>query len=686
MNQSSKTPDNPRRLMWLTALVYTAFVIYGSLVPLEFRAIPWDEAVARFTAIPWLELGVGSRANWVANLILYIPLGYLLMGAFAGQSKSPGVWGTGTLFSILLISAMAVSVEFVQQYFPPRTVSLNDLYAEIMGGVLGVLLWALAGRQLSCVLHRFAQGGPRAVRAALVVYVLAYLFLSLFPYDFLLSSEEWRAHLTSDRAGWLFAGNCGFGCWVKLVPEMLATLPFGLLLVKRSGRLSLAVAAAVGVLLGLTIEVMQLWIASGISQGASIFSRAAGVVLGATLPAFFRYWYARRMSSWVRAGLMLAVVPYAIGLAWLNNWFDAPWVNTDEAIDRLAKVRFIPFYYHYYTAEAVALVSLLFQLGLYSLIGVGMWLWRKETSMGARGAWFPALLAMFVASLIEAGKLFVPGQHPDPTNMLIAAGAAGGCYALFNGLFPAFRSTDPSFIASEATERRDMPKFDQAQSQSSPSTRLIPLSLVAAAVISMVGYPLGWVPLLLMLGLAAICWHWPGSWLLLVPAALPLLDFSYLSGRLFWSEFDTLLLLILAAAYTRQRVVPAMTWPGRIPLAFYVVSAFIGLLVGLLPLAPLGLNAFTQYTSSYHALHAAKGLAFALAFLPLIKTEWHKDSGQFTSRLALGMMLGLALELLYVLWERATYSGLWNFETDYRITGSFPGMHIGGASIEAYLV
>jgi O-antigen ligase len=130
----------------------------------------------------------------------------------------------------------------------------------------------------------------------------------------------------------------------------------------------------------------------------------------------------------------------------------------------------------------------------------------------------------------------------------------------------------------------------------------------------------------------------------------------------------------------------AMTWPGHIPLTAYAVSACIGLLVGLLPLAPMDLNALTQYTSSYHALHAVKGLAFALAFLPLIKAEWHRHSGQFTARLALGMTLGLAFELLYVVWERATFSGLWNFETDYRITGSFPGMHIGGASIEAYLV
>jgi glycopeptide antibiotics resistance protein len=682
----SRSQSNPGRLLWLAALVYTAFVVYGSLVPLEFRAIPWDNAVARFAAIPWLELGVGSRADWVANLILYVPLGYLWLGAMAGRSKQAVVWGVSVFFSGFAIAGIALSIEFGQQFFPPRTVSLNDLFAEFVGGALGMLLWALTGRLLSDVWRRFAQGGPHAVRSALVGYVLAYLFLSLFPYDLLLGAVEWRTHLTADKAGWLFVGSCGLGCGLKLVPEMLAAIPFGLLLVNKPRRFSLVAAAGVGILLGLAVEILQLGIASGISQGASVFARAAGVVLGAWLPTLFSHWNQQRMRPWVRAGLVAAVVPYAFGLAWLNRWFDAPWVNVDAAITRLAEVRFIPFYYHYYTSEAVALVSLLFQFGLYSTVGVGVWLWRQQAWQKPQGAGVPALLAVVAAAVIETGKLFVPSQHPDPSNLLIAAIAAGGCYAMLNWLFSSSRLTGSSPDVADAAEWQEMPKPGQAEPYSSPFNRLVALGLLAAALFSMVGYPLGWAPLLLLLTLVAICWCWPGSWLIAVPAALPLLDLSYLSGRLFWSEFDTLLLLILAAAYARERVVPSMTWPGRIPLAVYAASGCIGLMLGLAPLAPMDLNAFAQYTSSYHALHAVKGLAFALAFLPLIKAEWLQHSGQFAARLALGMTLGLAFELLYVVWERATFSGLWNFETDYRITGSFPGMHIGGASIEAYLV
>jgi hypothetical protein len=65
---------------WLT-VAYTAFVIYGSLVPLQFKARPLSEAWEFFRHIPYLELGIGSRADWVANILLFVPLAFLWLGA-----------------------------------------------------------------------------------------------------------------------------------------------------------------------------------------------------------------------------------------------------------------------------------------------------------------------------------------------------------------------------------------------------------------------------------------------------------------------------------------------------------------------------------------------------------------------------------------------------------------------------
>ena len=53
-------------VMWMG---YVFFVVYGSLVPLQYNALPLNEAWAAFQNIPFLHLGVESRADWVANAI-----------------------------------------------------------------------------------------------------------------------------------------------------------------------------------------------------------------------------------------------------------------------------------------------------------------------------------------------------------------------------------------------------------------------------------------------------------------------------------------------------------------------------------------------------------------------------------------------------------------------------------------
>ena len=57
--------------------VFLAFVVYGSLVPFEYRSHTLDEALRAFVSIKYLDLGVVSRADWVANIVLYVPLAFL---------------------------------------------------------------------------------------------------------------------------------------------------------------------------------------------------------------------------------------------------------------------------------------------------------------------------------------------------------------------------------------------------------------------------------------------------------------------------------------------------------------------------------------------------------------------------------------------------------------------------------
>ena len=113
-------------------LLYVCFVIYGSLVPLEYQPIPWDQAWLQFKNIQLLNIGAQGRADWVANGVLYIPVGFLTVSMLLRAGK----WKVLALIGALLFGfALALAVEFTQIAFPARTVSLNDVFAEFVGGM-----------------------------------------------------------------------------------------------------------------------------------------------------------------------------------------------------------------------------------------------------------------------------------------------------------------------------------------------------------------------------------------------------------------------------------------------------------------------------------------------------------------------------------------------------------------------
>src|SRR5216683_7057806 len=53
--------------------------------------------------------------------------------------------------------------------------------------------------------------------------------------------------------------------------------------------------------------------------------------------------------------------------------------------------------------------------------------------------------------------------------------------------------------------------------------------------------------------------------------------------------------------------------------------------------------------------------------------------------LGAGMMAGLALVAAATLAERAVFTGLFDFTTDYRVVGTFSSMHMGGGHLGAYI-
>lgn len=428
----------PATRLWPIWLGWVAFVVYGSLVPLDIHPLGLDAAWQQLWQAPMLKLGVGGRADWIANGVLYLPVGFLTTGMLMGQRPGGPRKLAAALLGLGFGLALAVSVELAQTAFPPRTVSRNDLLAETIGTGLGMLAaWAGTG-PVRALLSSLAKGGSPLRRLLAPVYLLAFLAWALFPYDLLISPTEWTQKLQGSHVGWLLAGadkNQGLVRTVaKLLFEVLAAAPIGAWWASHHAtaatqrRAAWGRALLLGALLGLAIELAQLFIASGISQGISVPTRALGFAAGALAWQRSADVHVEAVRALLRRATGVVLVIYLPLLTVQFGWWHGSWLGIDRAWQRLAyEVRYIPLYYHYYTSEATALVSLVAAIASYAPVGLLGWSWHLGPGTSA---WLAGLLSL----VVEAGRLMAEHTKPDPTNVLIAATAAWLAHRLVDTL------------------------------------------------------------------------------------------------------------------------------------------------------------------------------------------------------------------------------------------------------------
>jgi glycopeptide antibiotics resistance protein len=694
---SASAPD--RRYAFFIFLAYLAFVGYGSLVPFELRNYTLDQAIEQFASIGYLELGAASRADWVANIVLYVPLAFLGCAWAVGMRTQNPLRYLAALPVFAFCIAVAIALEFTQIFFAPRTVSLNDLLAETLGSLAGIALFGLGRQHIAHLYASFVQGGRQSVIAAAVVFSLLYVTLSLFPYDFVISPQELASRLESDNQGWLIAGGCGSGlrCAAHQAGEMVAIAPLGLLVALAAPALSYRRIFTAGVALGLVLEIAQLLLVSGISQGLSLLWRGMGLAAGAAVGHVLRRQGPAPVAWMIRRAVPFAALPYILLLAALGGGFSAPWLPLQGALARLAEVRFMPFYYHYFTTESAAVASLFAQAGMYAPVGFALWALRPTWSRSG-GIPQAAFWAVVLALPIEFIKLFVPPKHPDPTNLLIVAvGAAFACAVanwMERALLGGRSEREPGGAAIPGARQAlsaDSPALPAGRDWPMPHPAGIAIGFAAGllALAGVVSYPVG-TPWLIaaLLGYGALLWHRPSLLFFAVPALLPALDLSPITGRLWLDEFDLMVLVTLAISYPRVYRMKPRPWPNRWwPAAVVLLwtSWTVASARGLWPLWSLEGGLSDSSHSPLEAWLVGKGLLWALLLMPLMRRVPPENAEAIQRRMLNGLVAGLALVILAVFRERRVFVGLLDFENVFRVTGTFSDMNTGGAYIETFL-
>jgi glycopeptide antibiotics resistance protein len=424
-----------RGLLAACAVAYLAFVIYGSLVPFSFTPRPLHAAWQAFQAMPYLRLGIGARADWVANILLFIPLSFLAAGAVDFGSA----WRWLRILGVFVLCVgLAATIEILQVFFPPRTVALNDIVAESLGALAGVVLWLSRGPWLCAQLAGWARATHRQGRAHYLFYgyLLGMAVFNLLPLDLTLSVhdvyDKWKeGRLVLIPFGFRYGSVQDLV--VDLVFDVAAWIPVGILgLYARAGSRRRVLLYCVG--LAALLEFLQVFVYSRVTDATDILTAALGCSLGIVVASRVGApsESAVRVSQGgiePRSGIpptWLWAALYALGvLAALWYPFDFRF-DAVSASARYARFWAIPFESLYFQSEFRAISNVALKAGLFAplgvllALGVERWQGRSRTIT----AWGAAFFVVALAFVAEIGQIFLPAKYPDVTDVALESGGA----------------------------------------------------------------------------------------------------------------------------------------------------------------------------------------------------------------------------------------------------------------------
>jgi len=435
------TSDVERR-GWITrrgyggaSFAFALFIVYGSLVPLVLRPVSFSQALREFSDALSSPLYVDSRADFVTNILLTIPLAYLTLAAFMTDRRGFVRRVVLTLLTLAFCFALSVGVEFAQVFSQGRTDSLSDIVAQAGGAVVGVLLWLLIGNRVTSWLRESLQERerPAMVQRILLVYCVAFAIAQVLPLDLTLSlgqlAGKYRRGMILLRP-FAYHHPSTFEMWWDYAGDVALNIPIGaaaVLLWTRNGlRRRPAFAIAFGIGAVVLVEFAQIFVGSRFADSTDVITGSLGVLFGVGMATAFTSRAAASRSRHAVTGLAwfarLGAVAWVVALMsyhWNPFDFTAAPTRVTAGVHQLFSV---PFYSYYQGNEFHALTEMLRKALLAAPLGALLRLsWPREPQNPSDFLKSFVLLTFgfCVLTAIEVGQVFLPTRTPDMTDPLI---------------------------------------------------------------------------------------------------------------------------------------------------------------------------------------------------------------------------------------------------------------------------
>lgn len=427
---------------WVVASVAAlGFAVYVSLVPFEFG--PAHGAVSGRDIVEAARgVSLRSRGNFLANILLFVPVGFFVMAALIGETRRPlAGLAAGTLV-VSLAFGFSWAIESLQQFVPTRTPAAQDVVAQSIGAIVGVIGWVVCGRYASTYTAALIGGARSAFAVGLLAYVAFQGLRLLEPLDVTVDAgilaRKWRS------GGIVLSPAASPLLTTTAIPDVLADLLFAvpvgtaaaLLGVRVGHRRTMGHAILLGGAFFAVGELAQVFVQSRTADVVDFLVNLAGVCVG--------IWFAHRYGAkeqesqlegvvWT-ACLLAGAVFYA---AYQLSPYDFTWSPSMLAARAGAFLR-PPFSNYYQATEMAALSEASVKIGLGVPLGVFAALHfrggRRQSARPRVRAVLITLFCFFVA--VEAGQCLLPSRYPDLTDVLLACGGSWLWMALANRFLP----------------------------------------------------------------------------------------------------------------------------------------------------------------------------------------------------------------------------------------------------------
>ena len=420
------------KLLSTFTFVYFCLLVYASLMPYDFTTdIPYHKILIQaLNHWPINPQGRISGSDVVSNLILYIPLGYLIASR---NSFTAAAWLKPCVIAILFCMGTSLMVELAQAATLSRTASITDWILNSISGAIGSFSGAKYGKHLWTkysfwISQRWQQQPLDILTLALFALLIADSLAPFLPT--LLLSQVWRSvkashfnliegYLQHPWHWWFFTRSLIY---------MILTILIANWYHPEKRRLNWLNASLICIFLAITLEIGKLFIISRTMNLANITTSFSGILLAVIILNMRTVKLNKKRK--LELGVLIIIV-YVLYLAWTP--FNFHW-DIDQFRQKIpSTIQLLPFY-HYAMGATLEHVRLFIQ----SIFLQGALIYflrlRYEYFDNYR---FKVPLAILIVGILgvlqEGGQLFLSTRTPSMTDIycFMMGGGIGAMLPLF---------------------------------------------------------------------------------------------------------------------------------------------------------------------------------------------------------------------------------------------------------------